>query len=75
MLTCSDVSELSFDIMESSLSLKNRWAIFMHLRKCPHCKLYLKQLKLTAEVIKNLPFGKQPVDSAAILERINLPID
>lgn len=75
MLTCREMSELSSDIMESHLSLKNRWAVFMHLRMCPRCKLYLKQLTLTAQVLQKLPLDKQPVDSAAIIKQLNLPED
>jgi len=75
MLSCREMSELSSDIMESHLSLKNRWAVFMHLRMCPRCKLYLEQLKLTSEVLQKLPLDKQPVDSAAILKQLKLSED
>jgi hypothetical protein len=75
MLTCREMSELSSDIMENHLSLSNRWAVFMHLRMCPRCKLYLKQLTLTAQVLQKLPLDKQPVDSAAIIKQLNLPED
>jgi hypothetical protein len=47
----------------------------MHLRMCPRCKLYLEQLKLTAEVLQKLPLDKQPVDSTAILKQLKLPED
>lgn len=75
MLTCREMSELSSDIMESHLSLSTRWAVFMHLRMCSRCTLYLKQLKLTAEVLQKLPLDQQPVDSAAIIKQLNLPED
>jgi hypothetical protein len=75
MLTCREMSELSSVIMESHLSLSNRWAVFMHLRMCSHCTLYLKQLKLTAQVLQKLPMDKQPVDGAAIIKQLNLSED
>ena len=75
MLSCREMSELSSDIMESHLSLENRWAVFIHLRMCPRCKLYLEQLRLTAEVLQKLPLDKQLVDSAAILKQLTLPGD
>ncbi|MEO4046511.1 zf-HC2 domain-containing protein [Pseudomonas sp. CAU 1711] len=70
MLTCREMSELSSDIMEGRLSLRSRWAVFMHLRMCPRCKLYLKQLQLTSEVLQKLPLADGQVDSSAIIQRL-----
>lgn len=71
MLTCREMSELSSDIMEGRMSLKTRWAVFMHLRMCPRCKLYLKQLQLTSEVLRELPLARDQVDSTAIIQRLD----
>lgn len=75
MLTCREMSELSSDIMEGNLSLSTRWAVFMHLRMCSRCTLYLKQIKLTSHVLQKLPLDQQPVDSKAVLKQLNLPDD
>jgi hypothetical protein len=42
----------------------------MHLKMCPRCTLYIKQLKLTAAVLQQLPLNTEAVDSAAILEKL-----
>ena len=75
MLTCREMSELSSDIMEGNLSLRTRWAVFMHLRMCSRCTLYLKQIKLTSHVLQKLPLDQQPADSKAVLKQLNLPDD
>ena len=70
MLTCREMSELGSDIIEGDLRLSTRWAVFMHLKMCSRCTLYIKQLKLTSEVLQQLPLNAETVDSAAILEKL-----
>lgn len=70
MLTCREMSELGSDIIESDLRLSTRWAVFMHLKMCSRCSLYIKQLKLTSDVLQQLPLNAEGVDSAAILEKL-----
>lgn len=70
MLTCREMSELGSDIIEGDLRLSTRWAVFMHLKMCARCTLYIKQLKLTSEVLQQLPLNTTAVDSAAILEKL-----
>ncbi|MDP2780099.1 hypothetical protein [Devosia sp.] len=70
MLTCREMSELGSDIIEGDLRLSTRWAVFMHLKMCSRCTLYIKQLKLTSAVLQQLPLNTTAVDSAAILEKL-----
>lgn len=70
MLTCREMSELGSDIIESHLGLRTRLAVLMHLRMCSRCKLYIKQLKLTSEVLQRLPLEDDAVDSQAILKKL-----
>jgi hypothetical protein len=73
MLTCREMSELGSAIIERDLRLSTRWAVFMHLRMCSRCTLYIKQLKLTSEVLQQLPFTDDAVDSQAILKKLQAP--
>ncbi|MDM8351171.1 anti-sigma factor [Pseudomonas sp. sp1636] len=73
MLTCREMSELGSDIIESHLSLRTRLAVLMHLRMCSRCKLYIKQLRLTSDVLQRLPFQDETVDSQAILKKLQTP--
>lgn len=70
MLTCREMSELGSDILEGDLRFNTRLAVFMHLKMCSRCTLYIKQLKLTCEVLQQLPLNAEAVDSAAILEKL-----
>lgn len=73
MLTCREMSELGSAIIEGDLRLSTRWAVFMHLRMCSRCTLYIKQLKLTSEVLQKLPLTDEKVDTQAILKKLNNP--
>lgn len=73
MLTCREMSELGSDIIEGDLRFNTRLAVFMHLRMCSRCTRYIKQLKLTSEVLQQLPLNAQAVDSAAILSKLQIP--
>lgn len=70
MLTCKEMSELGSDIIDSHLGLRARMAVFMHLRMCPRCRRYIKQLRLTSQVLQRLPPDSEPVDSEAILDKV-----
>jgi len=71
MLTCREMSELGSAIIEGDLRLSTRWAVFMHLRMCSRCTIYIKQLKLTSEVLQKLPLTDENVDTQAILKKLN----
>ncbi len=71
MLTCREMSELGSAIIEGDLRLSTRWAVFMHLRMCSRCTLYIKQLKLTSQVLQKLPLTDENVDTQAILKKLN----
>jgi hypothetical protein len=71
MLTCREMSELGSAIIERDLNLRTRWAVFMHLRMCSRCTLYIKQLRLTSDVLQQVPFTDEAVDSQAILKKLH----
>ncbi|GAB3378312.1 anti-sigma factor family protein [Azotobacter armeniacus] len=71
MLKCREVAELGSEIIDKRLSFATRLAVLAHISICPHCRLYLKQLRLTAETLKQLPLESEP-DAPAILEAIRL---
>lgn len=69
MLKCREVSELASAIIDQNLSMRTRLAVLAHLTLCPHCRLYLRQLRLTAETLRRLPAEPEP-DARAILEAV-----
>lgn len=73
MLTCREMSELGSEIIDGHLKLRTRWAVMMHLRMCPRCKMYIKQLKLTSEVLQNMPFNDDATAPQAIIKKLQGP--
>lgn len=73
MLTCREMSELGSEIIEGHLKWRTRWAVMMHLRMCSRCKLYIKQLKLTSDVLQNMPFADGSTDPGAIIKKLQNP--
>ncbi|AJE23617.1 anti-sigma factor family protein [Azotobacter chroococcum] len=69
MLKCREVTELGSEIIDRRLSFRTRLAVLAHLSLCPHCRLYLRQLRLTAETLQRLPPEEEP-KATAIFEAI-----
>lgn len=70
MLNCRELSELGSDIVDGHLTLRTRLAVMMHLRMCSRCKLYIRQLELTAQVLQQLPMNTSDVDAQGILDKL-----
>jgi anti-sigma factor RsiW len=47
MLTCHQVAEEATEYMEGAASPARRLAVWAHLRLCPNCREYLRQLSRT----------------------------
>ncbi|MFU4581405.1 zf-HC2 domain-containing protein [Pseudomonas aeruginosa] len=73
MLTCREMSELGSEIIDGHLKLRTRWAVMMHLGMCSRCKMYIKQLKVTSEVLQNIPFKDDSVDPHTIIKKLQGP--
>jgi len=69
MLKCRELTELGSEIIDRRLGFATRLAVLAHLGLCPHCRRYLKQLRLTSETLRRLPPDKEP-EAPAILEAI-----
>ena len=69
MLKCREVSELGSAFIERQLGFAARLAVLAHLSLCPNCRLYLRQLRLTAETLRQLPPESEP-EARAILEAV-----
>jgi hypothetical protein len=70
MLNCRDISELASEFIDGTLDLTDRHGVFIHLRQCMDCSLYISQLELTSRVLQRLRVQEHRVDSQAILESI-----
>ncbi len=70
MLTCREMSELGSDIVDRQLNLRTRLAVLAHLSLCANCRRYIRQLRITSQVLQQMPMDQGPVDVAAVLEKV-----
>lgn len=70
MMTCREMAQLGSDVIDRQLSLKQRIAVFVHLRQCNNCRLYIKQLALTSAVLQQLAPEADNTQVEATLESI-----
>jgi hypothetical protein len=52
MITCKQATELLSKQMEKTLSLKERFNLYLHLRICVLCVQFGKQLQIIRRVLK-----------------------
>lgn len=69
MLKCREVTERASAFIDRQLGFGARLAVLAHLALCPHCRLYLRQLRLTSETLRQLPLEPEP-DARAVLEAV-----
>ncbi len=62
MLTCEQVAAQATDYMEATAPLPRRLGIWAHLRICPNCREYLRQLAQTIGLLQRSP--TPPPDTA-----------
>ena len=55
MLSCQEMTELITDYLERRLSFVDRARFQMHLGMCRHCRLYLRQMKLSVAALDGVP--------------------
>ena len=60
MLSCREITELATAYAEGELSFGDRMRFFMHISMCKHCRLYVRQLRLTIQAVGSLPKPAEP---------------
>lgn len=53
-LTCREVVELVTDYLDDALPLGERIRFERHLDDCPHCMIYLEQMRATIKAVGRL---------------------
>lgn len=69
MLTCKELVAHSSDYLDSQLTLRQRLAVRAHLAMCGNCRRFIRQMKLTQAVIRQMPEGELP-ELDALAERL-----
>ena len=60
MLSCKELVAQSSDFLDGQLSLRQRLAVRTHLAMCVRCRRFIRQLKLTQAVLRQLPEAVVP---------------
>lgn len=60
MLTCKQLVENSSDFLDARLSLRGRLSVRLHLAMCVNCRRFIRQMKLSQAVIRQLPEAAIP---------------
>ena len=69
MLTCKELVALSSDYLDGQLTLRQRLAVRAHLAMCGNCRRFIRQMKLTQAVIRQMPEEELP-ELDALAERL-----
>ncbi|GAD63819.1 MULTISPECIES: anti-sigma factor family protein [Pseudomonadaceae] len=69
MLSCKDLVERSSDYLDGQLRLRERLGVRAHLAMCVHCRRFIRQLKLSQAVLRQLP-EKPVAELDALAEKL-----
>ncbi|WP_275544554.1 MULTISPECIES: anti-sigma factor family protein [unclassified Pseudomonas] len=69
MLTCKELVAHSSDYLDGQLTLRQRLAVRAHLAMCGNCRRFIRQMKLTQAVIRQMPDEELPALDA-LAERL-----
>ncbi|WPC06415.1 anti-sigma factor family protein [Pseudomonas sp. MBLB4123] len=58
MLTCKELVANSSDFLDSQLSLRQRLSVRAHLAMCRKCRRFIRQMRLSQAVLRQLPEGQ-----------------
>ena len=74
MLRCKDIHELATEYQEGALPLRRRLAVWVHLRLCDACRIFVAQLETTRRLLGRLPRAEiQPEDEVELLRQLRRP--
>jgi hypothetical protein len=57
MPTCREVAEHATEYLEKAMPRRERFAVWRHLRVCPNCRAYLRQLLGTIALARRAAGG------------------
>lgn len=69
MLSCKELVAHSSDYLDGQLRLRERISVRTHLAMCSHCRRFIRQLRLSQAVLRQLPEQAVP-ELEALAERL-----
>ncbi len=55
MLTCRQLVERSSDFLDAQLNLRERLQVRVHLAMCHNCRRFIRQMRLSQGLLRQLP--------------------
>ncbi|WP_372875259.1 anti-sigma factor [Pseudomonas sp.] len=59
MLSCKELVAHTSDLLDGQLNLRQRLAVRAHLAMCLRCRRFIKQMRLSQAVLRQLP--REPI--------------
>jgi len=70
MPTCKEVAENATEYLEKALPRRARFGVWTHLRICPNCRAYLRQLLQTIALARRAAASEMPATPAQDEDRL-----
>ncbi len=74
MLTCQQLVQQSSDYLDLQLPLRGRLSMRLHLAMCLNCRRFIRQMKLSQSMLRQLPEAPIP-ELDALLEKLTTAAD
>lgn len=71
MLNCREVVDSADQLLDGSMSRRQRFAIKMHLLMCRHCRRYVGQLRTLLRAIPFMHGQASDAEVAKVIEHID----
>ncbi|MFU8814360.1 MAG: peroxidase-related enzyme [Pseudomonadales bacterium] len=75
MLTCRDVTSLSSDYLDGTLTLRRKLAVGLHLAMCKHCRAFTGNLRRTIALTRRAASEQPEEVSEAFIERVQRALE
>jgi predicted anti-sigma-YlaC factor YlaD len=70
MLSCKQVATLASEYLDQQTDTGLNWKIRMHLLMCSHCRRFIRHLKITNKVSREVLLEKTDIQVDEILKRV-----
>ena len=70
MPTCKEVAENATEYLEKAMPRRERFGVWAHLRACPNCRAYLRQLLNTVALTRRAGAAAAPPPPADEEDRL-----
>lgn len=70
MLSCKQVAALASQYLDKDTNAPLNWQIRLHLLMCANCRRFVRHLKITRAVAKNIELTDNSIDTEAIWKHL-----